>query len=454
VNAPDAKAFDPKAMGARAQEMIDTLAEISAEPGRLTRLFLTPEHRQAADLVAAWMERAGLEVRMDAAATVHGLLPAKARPAHGAERDGHLSPGAAPLADGPHATDEAPLANKRLLVGSHIDTVVDAGRYDGNLGVVAGIMAVEEIHARGITLPFDLEILAFGDEEGCRFAKTLMSSSTIAGALDTELLDTADDNGITVRDALRKFGGEPDNLAGEAYRPSDALGYLELHIEQGPVLDREGEALGVVSAIAGQGRYRIQARGEAGHAGTVPMTIRHDALAASAEAMMVIEEVARKHAGAAMVATVGDIGVTPGASNVIPGTASFSLDLRAADDIARETAMAEIRNRLRQIGARRGVVIGIETTMEKPVVAVGPRLKAAIARGIADVTGRAPRELMSGAGHDGQAMAHLTEIGMIFVRCRAGISHNPLEYVTVEDMGLAVEALIRTILELARDEEG
>jgi allantoate deiminase len=420
-------AFDAKAMGARAQAMIDALAEISAEPDRLTRLFLTPEHRRAADLVGEWMERAGLEVRLDAAATVRGFLPVK---------------------------QEGSRSGKRLLIGSHIDTVVDGGRYDGNLGVVAGIMAVEEIHARGITLPFGLEILAFGDEEGVRFAKTLMSSSAIAGCVDPETLDTTDANGITVRDALEKFGGDPDGLAAEAYRAEDVLGYLELHIEQGPVLEREGEALGVVSAIAGQGRYRVNARGEAGHAGTVPMTIRQDALAAAAEAILVIEEVARKHERAFMVATVGEISVAPGAGNVIPGVANFSLDIRAADDVSRGLAITEIRNRLRQIGARRGVVFGIETALAKPVVYTGSRMKAAIARGIADVTGRKPRELMSGAGHDGQAMAHLTEIGMIFVRCRAGISHNPLELVTIEDMGLAIEALLRTILELAREEEG
>lgn len=424
---PDGKAFDAQALGARAQAMIDALAEISADPDRLTRLFLTHEHRRAAELVGQWMEKAGLKVRIDAAATVHGFLPAK---------------------------KETPLAHKRLLVGSHIDTVVDAGRYDGNLGVIAGIMVVEEMHARGITLPFGLEILAFGDEEGVRFAKTLMSCSTIAGCLDEEFLETTDRNGITVRDALAKFGGDPDGLAKEAYRPDDVLGYLELHIEQGPVLEQAGEALGVVSAIAGQGRYRVTVRGEAGHAGTVPMSVRHDALAAAAEAILVVEEVALKYAGASMVATVGDISVAPGASNVIPGGASFSLDLRAGDDDARSKAVTEIRNRLRQIGARRGVIVGVDTAMEKSVVVAGARVKAAIGRGIAYVTGRPPRELMSGAGHDGMAMAQLTEIGMIFVRCRAGISHNPLEYVSVDDMGLAVESLIRAILELAQDMDG
>ena len=229
------------------------------------------------------------------------------------------------------------------------------------------------------------------------------------------------------------------------------IGYLELHIEQGPVLERAGEALGVVSAIASQGRYRLRISGEAGHAGTVPMGLRHDALAAAAEVMLMVEEIATRGAKHSLVGTVGEIAVAPGASNVIPGEAQFSLDLRAADDPARSAAATEIRGRIRQIGARRGVIIGMETVHEKPVAVAAPRLKRAIAVSIESVTGKRPRELMSGAGHDGQAMIHLTDIGMIFVRCRAGISHNPLEFVALDDLGLAVEALVKTVEEIARE---
>lgn len=414
-----------KAIGERAEAMIDALATITAEPGKLTRLYLTPEHKRAAMLVGEWMRRAGLTVRMDAAGTMHGLLS---------------------------AGSAGPSGRKRLLVGSHIDTVVDAGRFDGNLGVVAGILAVEELRSRAIALPFDLEVLAFGDEEGVRYPKTLSTSSAIAGIVEPSVLELTDAVGMTMRAALAEFGGDPDHLTTEAYHRADVLGYLEVHIEQGPVLETANEPLGVVSAIASQGRYRLHVRGEAGHAGTVPMALRHDALAGAAEVVATVEEVARKGEKASLVATVGEIKVAPGASNVIPGVAEFSLDVRAADDATRTGAAAEIRQRARQIGARRSLVIGMETVHEKPVAVAAPRLRKAIASAIAGVTGKAPREMMSGAGHDGQAMIRLTDIGMIFVRCRAGISHNPLEYASPADMGLAVEALVKTIETIAAEE--
>jgi allantoate deiminase len=415
---------DTKRLGERAEAMIDALATISADEGRLTRLYLTPEHKRAAMLVGEWMRRAGLAVRMDAVGTMHGL--------RAAGKDG-------------------PRAKKRLLLGSHIDTVVDGGKYDGNMGVIVALIAVEELSARGVTLPFELEVLAFGDEEGVRYPKTLISSSAIAGTVGASVLDMKDAAGMTMRDALAEFGADSGHLAAEAYNRADVLGYLEVHIEQGPVLDQAGEPLAVVSAIASQGRYRIHLRGEAGHAGTVPMAIRHDALAGAAEVISLAEEVASKGARASLVATVGEIHVSPGASNVIPGNADFSLDVRASDDVTRTDAATEIRERARQVGARRGLVFGMETVHEKPVAVCAPRLRHAISGAIASVTGKAPRELMSGAGHDGQAMIRLTDIGMIFVRCRAGISHNPLEYVSPEDMGLAVEALVRTIMELAKE---
>ena len=358
------------ALGERAQAMIDALASISADPDRLTRLFLSPEHKRAANLVGEWMRRAGMSVRMDAAGTMHGLLPAGL--------------------DGPRS-------GKRLLVGSHLDTVVDGGRFDGNLGVVAGIVAVEELRDRGIKLPFAVEILAFGDEEGVRYPKTLISSSAIAGTVDPAVLELVDANGMTMRSAIAEFGADPEHLGAELYHRADVLGYLEVHIEQGPVLEQAGEPLGVVSAIASQGRYRLHVRGEAGHAGTVPMDVRHDALAAAAEIMTLIEEVAKKGSKASLVGTVGEMRVSPGASNVIPGVAEFSLDLRAADDETRVAAAAEIRTAVRQIGARRGVVVGIETVHEKPVAVAAPWLRRAIATAIESTTGDTPREMMSGS---------------------------------------------------------
>lgn len=415
---------ETEALGARAEAMIDALASITADPGKLTRLYLTREHKRAAELVGAWMREAGLAVRMDAVGTMHGLV---------------------------NAGREGPRARKRLLLGSHIDTVVDGGKYDGNMGVVLAILAVDDLRKRGVALPFAVEVLAFGDEEGVRYPKTLISSSTIAGTVDKTILDIRDTAGMTMRDALAEFGADAEHLEAEAYRRADVMAYLEVHIEQGPILEQAGEALGVVSAIASQGRYRVTARGEAGHAGTVPMTLRHDALAAAAEAITAIEEIGRKGAKSSLVATVGQIKASPGASNVIPGAVEFSLDVRAATDEARAAAAEEIRLRLRQIGARRGVVFGMETVHEKPVATCAQRLQRAIGEAIKAITAAPARTLVSGAGHDGQAMINLTDIGMIFVRCRAGISHSPLEHVTPADMGLAVAALARTIELLAEE---
>jgi allantoate deiminase len=409
------------ALGKRAQEMIDGLAAITAEPGRVTRLYLTPEHKRAAILVGQWMEEAGLAVHMDSAGTMHGLLPA-------------VVPGAG--------------ARRRLLVGSHIDSVIDAGRYDGTLGVVVGILAAGEIARRKIALPFSLEILAFGDEEGVRFPQTLISSSAIAGILPPDILDVVDAAGMSLRAALTGFGADPARLAAESYRSADVMGYIEVHIEQGPVLEETGNPLGVVTAIASQGRLRGRVTGTAGHAGTVPMALRRDALAGAAEIVGAVEQVALE-SGGAVVATVGEIKAEPGASNVIPAAAEFSIDVRAAADSTRQTAAEKIRRRAIAVGRRRGLEVEIETVHETPVAVCAPRLQAAIAKGIAGATGNDdPPRLMSGAGHDGHAMIHLTDIGMMFVRCRGGISHNPLEFVAIEDMGVAVDALVETIVQL------
>ena len=412
-------------LGRRAQAMIEELAAISADPDRLTRLYLTPEHRRAAELVGQWMERAGLSTRLDAAGTMRGAQP----------------PGRAGRS-----------ANKALLIGSHIDTVVNAGRYDGNLGVVVAILAVELLKERGITLPFGLEILAFGDEEGVRFPVTLTTSAVAAGVFDRAALAVADEAGITLAEALTAFGGDPARLAAEAYARPGVLGYLEVHIEQGPVLERAGEPLGVVTAIASQSRHRVRIGGEAGHAGTVPMQMRHDALAAAAEIILEIEAIGKRDKKHALVATVGHIEVQPNASNVIPADVRFSVDVRAADDTARRDAVEAIKNFARKVDKRRHVVVGVETMLEKPVARCAPRLQKAIGTAVAAVQGKPARSLMSGAGHDGQSMVHLGEFGMMFVRCRAGISHSPNESVTLDDMGMAVEALVGTIVELARQD--
>ena len=290
---------DPEALGTRAHAMIMELGAISAEPERLVRLFLTPEHRRAADLVAGWMRSAGLSVTEDALGTVRGRF-GKSR--------------------------------QRLLIGSHIDTVIDAGKYDGPLGVIAGILAVETFARAKAKLPFGIDVLAFGDEEGSRFPATLTSSSACAGVFEHDALATADAQGVTLAAALRAYGKSPHDIAAAAYRPQDAAGYVEVHIEQGPVLEAKGAPLGVVTGIVGQSRLRVTVTGEAGHAGTVPMNLRHDALSGAAEMALELEKIASEHPEDGMVGTVGRIEASPGAVNIIPGRVMFTVDLRALTD--------------------------------------------------------------------------------------------------------------------------
>ncbi|WP_026783474.1 allantoate amidohydrolase [Pleomorphomonas koreensis] len=408
----------PKQLGAHAEAMLAELAAFSDGDNGLTRLYLSPAHRRAADHVAGWMRAAGLETAVDPLGTVRGRWK--------------------------------PERKRRLLIGSHIDTVVDAGRYDGMLGVVAGILAVEEIAARGLALPFGIDVLAFGDEEGVRFPTTLVSSAALAGCLVPSDLDTRDAEGVSLREALVAFGGDPEAAASAAYGRDEAVAYLEVHIEQGPVLEAEGLPLGVVTSIAGQSRFNITVTGEAGHAGTVPMALRRDALAASAEMMLAIEDVARRGAAHQMVATVGRIAARPGAVNVIPAEVAFTLDIRADADAPRHAAIAELEARLLTIATGRKVSARMEKFFESPTTPCAARLQEAFAAALGDL-GLGQRRLASGAGHDGHAMHHLTDVGMLFVRCRGGISHNPAEFAAVDDMGLAVEALVGAAVRLAAD---
>lgn len=411
----------PRELGIRAEAMLAELAAFTDGDGHLTRLYLSPAHRVAADRVAAWMRDDGLDVGLDALGTVRGRLKPTA-------------PGRA--------------GNRRLLIGSHIDTVVNAGRYDGMLGVVAGILAIEEIRARGIELPFGIDVLAYGDEEGVRFPTTLVSSSAVAGCLVPSDLDAFDADGIALRDALVAFGGNPEAVESAAYSRDEVLAYLEVHIEQGPVLETEGLPVGIVTSIAGQSRFTITVIGEAGHAGTVPMALRRDALAASAEMMLAIEEVARAGGAHQMVATVGRLTAKPGAVNVIPAEVTFTLDIRADADAPRLAAVGELDRRFGAIATGRGVSVAMEKFYESPTTRCASHLQDAFAGAIHDL-GFAERRLASGAGHDGHAMHHLTDVGMLFVRCRGGISHNPAEFATIDDMGLAVEALIKAVERLA-----
>ena len=404
-------ALDPEALGARAYAMISELAAISAEPKRLVRLFLTPEHRRAADLVASWMQKAGLAVSEDALGTLHGRYGT---------------------------------ARRRLLIGSHIDTVIDAGKYDGPLGVIAGILAAEPFARAKAKLPFGIDVLAFGDEEGSRFPATMTSSSACAGVFESEALTSADANGVTLTAALRAYGKMPQDIAAAAYRPQDAAAYVEVHIEQGPVLEAAGQPLGVVTGIVGQSRLRVTVTGEAGHAGTVPMALRHDAFAGAAEMALALERIAREHPEDGMVGTVGRIEASPGAVNIVPGRVVFTVDFRSLTDELRLTAVQRFTAEADGIAAARGLKVTVENFHEVATAHCAEPLQDALAAGITEFRNTVVR-LPSGAGHDAQIMSRLCPSAMLFVRCRGGISHNPAEFASVSDMGVAIATLIRFI---------
>lgn len=401
--------FSPKdidSFGARAETMVNSLGAISAEPDRLVRLFLTPEHRSAANRVAEWMREAGLTVSEDALGTVRGRLEGQGA--------------------------------KRLLIGSHIDTVIDAGKYDGPFGVIAGILAAD--YFRDKKLPFGIDVLAFGDEEGSRFPATLSSSSACAGIFKPEMLSLADRSGVTLRDAIKAYGGSPDEIPAAAYSRDEAAAYIEVHIEQGPVLETRSKPLGVVTSIIGQTYLNIEFLGEAGHAGTVPMMLRRDALAGAAEAMLLGETLARETKGE-VVATVGRIAVAPGATNVIPANVVVIFDIRSGSEAARAKLADALKSGARAIADRRHLGLTITSTREVATTPCHPHIQDQFADAIRAL-GAEPLRLGSGAGHDGQAMSKLCPIGMLFVRCRGGISHNPMEYASPRDLGLAVAALI------------
>jgi allantoate deiminase len=287
-------------------------------------------------------------------------------------------------------------------------------------------------------------VLAFGDEEGSRFSSTLSSSAACAGLFEEPWLAITDSNGVTYAQALGAYGKNADEIGAAAYDPADALAYIEVHIEQGPVLEAKDLPLGVVTGIIGQSRFRVAATGEAGHAGTVPMRMRHDALAGSAELMLAIERIAIESADDAMVATVGRIEALPGATNVIPGQVSFSLDLRSSTDERRKRAIERIKAEAQRIGAKRGLDFTFELFHETDTTACAPVLQDLLAEAVASL-GYEPLRLASGAGHDALSMAKLCPTAMLFVRCKGGISHNPAEFASEADMGLGVAALVRFI---------
>ena len=391
---------------------IDELAAISESPDHLTRIFMSTEQSQATELVAGWMRGAGMTARVDAIGNVVGRYE-----------------GALP-------------ALPALVLGSHLDTVRDAGKYDGMLGVVTAIACVDQLNRAGHRPDFAIEVVGFSDEEGVRFGTTMLGSKAVAGTFDLGVLDHADDQGVTMKQALRGFGFNPADIAVAARNRADTLAYVEFHIEQGPVLEARGLAVGCVTSISGATRYEVAITGQAGHAGTVPMLTRKDALAAAAECVLAIET--RCGAEPGLVGTVGRMEVAPGAINVIPGSVRFTIDIRAPDDAQRVYAAGDVEREIEEIAARRGVAVTISKIHDIAAAPCASWLMDQIDGAIA-AEGIAPFRLPSGAGHDGMAMIDLTDIGMIFLRCEGGISHNPAEAITVEDAEIGAQVLLRFI---------
>ena len=393
-------------------ERCDRLGAVSEEPDRLVRRYATPAMREANDLVAGWMREAGMTVRDDPAGNLIG------RRGGGGE--------------------------KTLVLGSHLDTVLDAGRFDGPLGVIGAIALVERLGDRA--LPFALEVVGFADEEGLRYGTAFLGSSAVAGRFAPAWLKLRDAEGVTMRDALRAFGGDPDAIASAARSPDELLGYCELHIEQGPVLERRGAPVGVVTGICGQTHAEVGFLGEAGHAGTVPMTARRDALAAAADWIVAGEALARRRPG--LVATVGKLAVDPGARNVIPGEARATLDVRHGSDAVRRQAVGDLRAEAERIAAKREVELDWDARGETAAVPTSEELTERLGAAVA-AAGQPVEHLPSGAGHDGVAMAAIAPIAMLFVRCERGISHNPAENVDAADVEVALDVLERFVSDLA-----
>jgi allantoate deiminase len=392
---------------------INRLAAISEASDNLTRIFLTPEHRAAADLIMGWMVEAGMSAHLDAIGNVCGRYEG-------------VRPGL-----------------PCLMLGSHYDTVRDAGRWDGPLGLITAISCVADLHKHERRLPFAVEVTGFADEEGVRFASTLLGSRAVAGTFNERVLASKDETGISMREALVQFGLDPDHIGAAARVRSELLAYVELHIEQGPVLEARNLAVGVVSAIAGATRLAARLTGMAGHAGTVPMALRRDALAGAAECIAKIEELCLTDQGG-LVGTVGYIHATPGATNVIPGEAHFTIDLRAPTDIHRKRAVSDIVRQIEAIAKRRKLALQVDVTHENRTVPCAPWLKAQVAEAVV-AEGYPAFELASGAGHDGMAMVDIADVAMVFVRCRGGISHHPDEHVEVGDADAGARVLLRLI---------
>ncbi|WP_076592731.1 allantoate amidohydrolase [Herminiimonas arsenitoxidans] len=397
-------------IGHEIMERLHLLAQYTEQDGMMTRTYLTPAHRGAAGQIAAWMRDAGMTVRRDAVGNVIGRY------------EGHNADASV------------------LMTGSHFDTVRNGGIYDGLLGILLPISCIANWHKQGLRFPFPIEVAAFSEEEGVRFKAPMLGSRAIAGTFQQSVLDHVDELGITMRDAMKAADFNPLQISAAAAPRDSIAAFVEVHIEQGPVLLNENLALGVVTAIAGATRYMLELEGIAGHAGTVPMHMRHDAAMAAAEFALFVEQ--RCSHTPELVGTIGQWTVPNGATNVIPGRVVLSLDVRAGDDAQRLSATADITTELERICTRRGVRSTLKKTYETSSAVCADWLQQGWHASL-ERNGCTMRSLPSGAGHDAMAIASVAPIAMLFVRCgNGGISHNPAETMAVEDATLASDVFM------------
>jgi allantoate deiminase/N-carbamoyl-L-amino-acid hydrolase len=390
------------------------LAQWSETPDGLTCTYMTPTHRAVAAELRAMMRTAGMTAEIDGVGNVIGRYPA------------------------------ADPAAKALVIGSHYDTVLNAGNYDGRLGILTGLVVVEHLNRTGRRLPFHVDLMAFSEEEGVRFSVPYLGSGAVAGRFDMRVLQRRDASGHSIADVIHKAGFDPDAIPSLTRRPQDLLGYLEVHIEQGPVLLAEALPVGIVTSIAGTCRYAVTVNGMTGHAGTVPMALRRDAAAAAAEIVLCVER--RCATAPTLVGTVGRLAVPYGAINVIPGRCELSLDIRAGDDATRDAAVADVLAEIGRIARRRNVAIDVKEIQRAPAVPCSACMQEKLAAAC-ERAGIKARSLASGAGHDAVMFSGVTDIGMLFVRCgNGGISHSPLETVAAADADVAARVLLDAVM--------
>lgn len=391
------------------------IATMSEEPDRTTRRFLTPPVRAVHALLRERMEALGMTVSVDAVGNLRGLWqPQGSR-------------------------------GWRLILGSHIDTVPNAGAFDGILGVTLALECAEM--AQDLKLPLPIEIIAFSEEEGVRFGTPFIGSRAVAGRFDSALLELKDIEGVTMADTIRAFELDPGEI-GKAALDENALGFFEIHIEQGPVLEAEGLQIAAVTAIVGQTRHTLTWTGQANHAGTTPMHLRRDALAGAAEWIVAVESLAQRTEG--LVATVGHVDVEPNAGNVIAGAVKVSLDVRHANDVARKMAVESLLTLAEAIAARRGLVLQCVRQMDQPAVPMDERLTAFLAEAMEAVELPVKR-MPSGAGHDAMVMAARLPTAMLFLRSPGGLSHHPDEAVLEEDVTAALNVCRKFIERLSTE---